>query len=426
MRTETSRKLFDRALDLMPGGVNSPVRAYRAVGGHPLFFQRGEGAYLIDADGNRYIDYVLSWGPLILGHAHPAVVRAIGEAARDGTSFGAPCTAEIDLADHLRRALPSLERVRMVNSGTEAVMSVIRLGRAFTGRDRIIKFAGCYHGHADALLAQAGSGLATLSLPGSPGVPAGSVRDTLIARYNDAASVAALLDRHRGEVALVIVEPVAGNMGLVPPHATFLAELRELTRAHGALLVFDEVITGFRVGPGGAQGRFGVTPDLTTLGKVIGGGLPVGAFGGRREIMDMLAPAGPVYQAGTLSGNPLAMRAGLATLRALDTPGIQDQLETAARLASEALRDAAASAGVALQTTHIGSIFGFFFAQQPVTDWESAASCDRARYSAFFHAMLRQGVHLAPSPFESAFVSTAHGDAAAGRFRAAAAAALAG
>ena len=426
MRTETSRKLFDRALDLMPGGVNSPVRAYRAVGGHPLFFERGEGAHLIDADGNRYIDYVLSWGPLILGHAHPAVVRAICEAARDGTSFGAPCMAEIELADHLRRALPSLERVRMVNSGTEAVMSAIRLGRAFTGRDRIIKFAGCYHGHADALLAQAGSGVATLSLPDSPGVPAGAIRDTLIARYNDASSVAELLGRHRDEVALVIVEPVAGNMGLVPPHPTFLRELRELTRAHGALLVFDEVITGFRVGPGGAQGRFGVTPDLTTLGKVIGGGLPVGAFGGRREIMEMLAPAGPVYQAGTLSGNPLAMRAGLATLRALDAPGTWDRLETSAQLASEALRDAAASAGVPLQTTHVGSIFGFFFAQQPVTDWASAANCDRTRYAAFFHAMLRQGVHLAPSPFESAFVSTAHGDAEAARFRAAVAAALAG
>ncbi len=426
MNTDTSRKLFERAVELMPGGVNSPVRAYRAVGGHPLFFQRGQGAHLVDADGNTYIDYVLSWGPLILGHANPAVVRAIGEAARDGTSFGAPCTAEIELADRLCQAMPSLERVRMVNSGTEAVMSAIRLGRAFTGRSRIIKFAGCYHGHADALLAQAGSGVATLALPDSPGVPAGSVQDTLIARYNDIASVESLLDEYRGEVALVIVEPVAGNMGVVLPRPGFLQALRELTQAHDALLLFDEVLTGFRVGPGGAQAHYGVTPDLTTLGKVIGGGLPVGAFGGRRDIMAMLAPEGPVYQAGTLSGNPLAMRAGLATLRALEAPGTWDLLERAATAARDAIAEEAAAHGVPVQTAQVGSIFGFFFADGPVADWDHARTCDRTRYAAFFHAMLAQGVYLAPSPFEAAFVSTAHCEAEAERLRGAVRVALAG
>jgi glutamate-1-semialdehyde 2,1-aminomutase len=424
MRTETSKKLYARALELVPGGVNSPVRSFRAVGGEPLFVRRGAGAYLTDADGNDYIDYVLSWGPLILGHANVQVVRALAEAAREGTSFGAPCVAEIELAEAIRRAMPGLERIRMVNSGTEAVMSVIRLARAFTGRAKIIKFAGCYHGHADLLLVQAGSGMATLSLPDSPGVPAGAVADTLVARFNDAATVEALLDHHRDQVAAVIVEPVAGNMGLVLPRDAFLAELCQLTRAHGALLIFDEVITGFRVGPGGAQARFGVTPDLTTLGKVIGGGLPVGAFGGRREIMDMLAPAGPVYQAGTLSGNPLAMRAGLATLRALDTPGVWDRLEETARSTCAALAAEAERAGVALQTAWIGSIFGFFFANAPVTDWESARLSERTRYARFFHAMLERGVYLAPSPFESAFVSVAHGDTELERFRRAAREAL--
>jgi glutamate-1-semialdehyde 2,1-aminomutase len=425
MSIETSARLFARAKNVIPGGVNSPVRAFRGVGGDPRFIVRGKGARIVDADGNHYIDYVLSWGPLVLGHAHPAVVQAIAAAARDGTSFGAPCPAEIELAERIRAAIPSVERVRMVNSGTEAVMSAIRLARAFTGRTKVIKFAGCYHGHADLLLVQAGSGVATLSLPDSPGVPPAAVADTLVARYNDLASVEALLDQHRGAVAAVIVEPVAGNMGLVLPEDGFLAGLRSLTRDHGTLLLFDEVMTGFRVGLGGAQSVFSVTPDLTMLGKVIGGGLPVGAFGGRRDILALLAPDGPVYQAGTLSGNPLAMRAGIATLDILASPGIQDGLATTARETSLALAQEAERAGINLQTASIGSMFGFFFSAHQVRDWDSASLCDRKRYAAFFHAMLDRGIYLAPSTFEAGFVSTAHGEPELDEFRAAAAQAFA-
>jgi glutamate-1-semialdehyde 2,1-aminomutase len=408
---DRSREIFDRSQEYMPGGVNSPVRAFGAVGGQPLVIARGEGPYLYDVDGNRYIDYVCSWGPLILGHAHPAVVEAVQRAAERGTSYGAPTEAEADLAQLVTEAVPSIEMVRFVNSGTEATMSALRLARAYTRRDKVVKFEGCYHGHADGLLVQAGSGVATLGLPDSPGVPASYAQETLVARFNDAAGVEALFERYGEEIAAVIVEPVPANMGVVPPLPGFLASLREITERAGSLLIFDEVITGFRLSYGGAQSLLGVTPDLTCLGKIIGGGLPVGAYGGKRRIMEMVAPLGPVYQAGTLSGNPLAMNAGLATLKALRADGFYERLEAAASRLAEGMARAAAKARVPVQTNRVGSMMTFFFSEGAVADYESARRSDRERYARFFHGMLERGVYLAPSQFEAAFVSAAHGEA---------------
>jgi len=408
---DRSREIFDRSQEHMPGGVNSPVRAFGAVGGQPLVIARGEGPYLYDVDGNRYIDYVCSWGPLILGHAHPAVVEAVQRAAERGTSYGAPTEAEAELAQLVTEAVPSIEMVRFVNSGTEATMSALRLARAYTRRDKVVKFEGCYHGHADGLLVQAGSGVATLGLPDSPGVPASYAQETLVARFNDAAGVEALFERYGEEIAAVIVEPVAANMGVVPPLPGFLASLREITERAGSLLIFDEVITGFRVAYGGAQSLLGVTPDLTCLGKIIGGGLPVGAYGGKRHIMEMMAPLGPVYQAGTLSGNPLAMNAGLATLRALRADGFYERLEAVASRLAEGMARAAEKVGTPVQTNRVGSMMTFFFADSAVADYESARRSDTERYARFFHGMLKRGVYLAPSQFEAAFVSAAHGEA---------------
>ncbi|HUS83182.1 MAG TPA: glutamate-1-semialdehyde 2,1-aminomutase [Dehalococcoidia bacterium] len=407
---DRSRDVFQRSLRYLAGGVDSPVRAFRAVGGEPVVIARGEGPYVYDVDGNRYIDYVCSWGPLILGHAHPAVVEAVRRAAGRGTSYGAPTEAEAELAQLIVEAMPSIELLRFVNSGTEATMSALRLARAFTGRDKVVKFEGCYHGHADGLLVQAGSGVATLGLPDSPGVPASYAQETLVARYNDVPSVEALFDRHGDAIAAVIVEPVAGNMGVVPPQAGFLEALRDITHRSGALLVFDEVITGFRVAYGGAQALYGVTPDLTCLGKIIGGGLPVGAYGGSREIMEMLAPLGPVYQAGTLSGNPLAMAAGLATLRELRSPGFYERLDALSVKLVESVARAAKSAGVSLWLNRVGSMRTPFFVDAPVTDYASARRADTVLYARFFHAMLERGVYLAPSQFETVFMSSAHSE----------------
>jgi glutamate-1-semialdehyde 2,1-aminomutase len=411
MNTATSHRLFETAQQIFPGGVNSPVRAWRSVGGEPRFIARGAGAQIFDADGNAYLDYVGSWGPMILGHAHPRVVAAIQDAATRGTSYGAPCELETELGQRIKRAMPSLDMLRFVSSGTEATMSAIRLARAFTRRDQIVKFDGGYHGHADFLLAKAGSGVATLGLPDSAGVPASIAATTLIAPYNDLDAVTRLFDAQRGDIAAVIVEPVAGNMGVVPPAKNFLAGLRDITRANNALLIFDEVISGFRTAWGGAQSLYNLQPDLTTLGKIIGGGLPVGAYGGRRDIMQMIAPLGPVYQAGTLSGNPLAMAAGIATLDAIaETPNAYAQLEARGAQLERGLCDAARAAKIPVTVNRAGSLLTAFFTSQPVTNYESAKTSDTKRYAKFFQGMLERGIYLAPSQFEAAFISLAHSE----------------
>jgi glutamate-1-semialdehyde 2,1-aminomutase len=408
MDHERSRAAFERAKRVIPGGVNSPVRAFRSVGGNPVFVRSGSGATFTDVDGNTYIDYVLSWGPLILGHAYPAVVEAVQAAAARGTSFGAPTEAESDLAELVIDMLPAVEKVRFCSSGTEATMSALRLARGFTRRERLIKFAGCYHGHGDAFLISAGSGALTNGVPDSPGITAGVAADTVVVEFNDLDAVAAAFAAHPGQIAAVIVEPVVGNMGLVLPQPGFLAGLRELTQAHGALLIFDEVMTGFRVSSGGVQGRDGIRPDLTTLGKVIGGGLPVGAFGGRAEIMAALSPEGPVYQAGTLSGNPLAMAAGIATLRALREDGVYERLERIGSRLIDGLEAVFTRHAVPHTTARAGSMFGFFFHQGPVTNLTSAKASDVSTFGKFFHGMLDRGIYLAPSQFEAGFLSTAH------------------
>jgi glutamate-1-semialdehyde 2,1-aminomutase len=411
MLSTRSAELFAEAQTLLPGGVDSPVRAFRAVGGTPRFIARGKGAYVWDVDENHYIDYLGSWGPLIVGHAHPGVVAAIQEAATRGTSYGAPTAAELELARLVKAAFPSIDLVRFVSSGTEATMSALRLARAFTGREKIIKFDGGYHGHVDGLLVKAGSGPLTLGAPDSPGVPEAAAAQTLSVPYNDVHAVREALEGHPGGIAAIIVEPVAGNMGVLPPEPGFLEHLRGLTREHGALLIFDEVITGFRVARGGAQERYRVSADLTCLGKIVGGGLPVGAYGGRREIMEMIAPLGPVYQAGTLSGNPLAMAAGIATLRLLGEPGVYERLETLAARLADGLVAAARDAGVPYTTNRVGSMLTGFFCGGPVLDYATAKLADTQRYARFFQSMLEGGVYLAPSQFEAGFVSLAHTEA---------------
>ncbi len=411
---------FERAQRVIPGGVNSPVRAFKAVGGTPLFVKSARGCTFVDLDDKTYVDYVMSWGPLILGHAHPAVVEAVQNAAGRGTSFGAPTEAESELAELIVGMVPSVEKVRFCSSGTEATMSALRLARAFTGRDKVVKFAGCYHGHADAFLISAGSGALTLGTPDSPGITAGTARDTVSLAYNDLDAVRAAFDAHPGEIACVILEPYVGNMGFVLPKPGFLAGLRELTQRHGAVLIFDEVMTGFRVAPGGVQQRENILPDMTTLGKIVGGGLPVGAVGGRSEIMERLSPVGAVYQAGTLSGNPLAMAAGIATLRLLQEAGIYEKLDGLAARLIEGLDTVFVRHGVAHQATQRGSMFGFFFTPQPVTDLASAKTSDVSFYARFFHAMLERGIYFAPSQFEAGFLSSMHDEAVVDRTVAAA------
>jgi glutamate-1-semialdehyde 2,1-aminomutase len=404
-----NQELFERAQKRIPAGVNSPVRAFRAVGGTPPFFERASGAYLWDAEGRRYIDYLGSWGPMVVGHTHPAVVEAVQEAASRALSFGAPTEPEIELAELLCRLVPSLEMVRLVSSGTEATMTAIRLARGFTGRNLIVKFEGCYHGHADALLVKAGSGALTFGNPSSAGVPADTASHTLVLDYNDLSQIETLFGKRGSEIAGVIVEPVAGNMNLVRPAAGFLETLREQCTRHGAVLILDEVMTGFRVALGGAQARFGVRPDLTTLGKVIGGGLPVGAVGGRREIMEKIAPLGPVYQAGTLSGNPVAVAAGLATLKLVQQAGFFEKLEATTRDLVEGLQAEARKAGVVFSAQSIGSMFGIYFRAAPPASFAEVMQADRERFNRFFHQMLERGVYLAPSAYEAGFVSAAHG-----------------
>jgi glutamate-1-semialdehyde 2,1-aminomutase len=406
-----SEELFKRAQAVIPGGVNSPVRAFRAVGGQPLFIRRGEGSHIWDVDDSEYIDYVGSWGPLIFGHRAPEVMAALEEVLEIGTSFGAPTEREVEIAELITQFFPSVEKVRLVNSGTEATMSAIRLARGFTGRDRIVKFDGCYHGHGDSLLVKAGSGVATLGLPDNPGVPKSLAELTTVLPFNNAETLKSEFEKRGNDIACVIVEPVVGNMGCVPPFAGYLELLRDLTRRFGTVLIFDEVMTGFRVAAGGAQQRYGIQADITTLGKIIGGGLPVGAYGGRLEIMNRVAPAGPIYQAGTLSGNPLAVAAGLATLRRLKKENPYPRLESLGSRLEQGLIQAASAAGVPVRVNRVGSMFTLFFTGRDVTDFDSAKTCDSGRFNRFFHAMLAQGIYLPASQFEAAFISAAHTDA---------------
>ena len=408
MNREISDKLYRQAASMIPGGVNSPVRACRSVGADPLFIESAEGSRIVDADGNAYIDYVGSWGPMILGHRHPAVVESIRKVLEKGTSFGAPTQLEVELAEMVVEAVDSVDLVRMVNSGTEATMSAIRLARGVTGKEAIVKFDGCYHGHADSLLVEAGSGVATLGIPGSPGVPGSFVAQTYSLPYNDKDAVKQLLEQKGGAIAAVIVEPVAGNMGLVEPTADFLQTLQTECSRHGCLLIFDEVMTGFRVAYGGAQSLYGITPDLTCFGKIIGGGLPVGAYGGKREFMEQMAPSGPVYQAGTLSGNPVAMAAGIATLRELKAPGFYSQLEEKSQQLADGLKSAAGKAGITVCMNRVGSMMGMFFAEGPVSSFAEAKTSDLDAFASYYRQMLSRGIYLAPSQFEALFVSAAH------------------